>query len=110
MVDWNTGAVNPRFQVTALLKHNFAVGDKLVSTSTNTPAVFSLGFIGQDGEHKLLLVNKRDRSIELTLPQMAKEVQFVDETTQSSPPVARELNESEYQLGALGVAVLTLQP
>jgi hypothetical protein len=55
-------------------------------------------------------VNKRDHSIELSLPQIAKDVEFVDETTQSHPPVVREVNESKYQLGALGVAVLTLQP
>jgi hypothetical protein len=110
MVDWNTGSANPRLQVLALLKHNFSVGDKLVSTSTDSPAVFALGFISENGKHKLLLVNKRDHSIELSLPQIAKDVEFVDETTQSHPPVVREVNESKYQLGALGVAVLTLQP
>ncbi len=110
MVDWNTGSANPRFRVLELLKSNFTVGDKIVSTATDSPAVFALGFIDQAGEHKLLLVNKRNHSVELTVPQTAKKVEFVDETTQSNPPAVRELNENKYQLGAFGVAVLTLQP
>jgi hypothetical protein len=72
--------------------------------------VYALGFIGRgDGEHKLLLVNKRDRDVELTLPQPGKKVEFVDQTTKSNPPVSRKLSENKYTLGGLGVAVVTLQ-
>jgi hypothetical protein len=110
MVDWNTGEPNPRFRVLELLKNNFGPGDKIVGTSSGTPAVYALGFIGRSGgEHKLLLVNKRDRSVELTLPQPAKKVEFVDQTTKSNPPASRQLSEDKYTLGGLGVAVVTLQ-
>jgi hypothetical protein len=108
MVDWNTGAANPRFRVLELLKKSFALGDRIVGTSTDTQTIFALGFIGQGGEHKLLLVNKRGRPAEVALPQPAKKVEFVDQTTKSDPPAVREVNESKYVLGAYGVAVLTL--
>lgn len=110
MVDWNTGEPNARFRVLELLKNNFGPGDKIVSASSGTPAVYALGFIGRgDGEHKLLLVNKRDRDVELTLPQPGKKVEFVDQTTKSNPPVSRKLSENKYTLGGLGVAVVTMQ-
>jgi len=108
MVDWNTGAANPRFRVLELLKKSFAVGDQIVGTSIDTPTVFAMGFISQGGEHKLLLVNKRDHPTEVTLPQAAKKVELVDQATKSDPPAVREMNESKYLLGAYGVAVLTL--
>ena len=110
MVDWNSGAANPRFRVLELLKNNFALGDKLVGTSTGTPAVYALAFITPAGEHKLLLINKRDQAIEMTLPQPAKKVEFVDQTIKSDPPATLPLSDTRYRLGALGVAFLTLQP
>lgn len=109
MVDWNTGAANPRFRVLELLKHNFTPGEKLVAAKSDTPAVYALGFIGQEGEHKLLLVNKRDREVEVTLPQAARAVEFVDQTTKSSEPASRSMGGRTYALGGLAVAVLTLQ-
>jgi hypothetical protein len=90
------------------LKKSFAVGDQIVGTSIDTPTVFAMGFISQGGEHKLLLVNKRDHPTEVTLPQAAKKVELVDQATKSDPPAVREMNESKYLLGAYGVAVLTL--
>ncbi len=68
MVDWNTGAPNERFRVLQLLKDNFHPGDKLVKTSSGSPYVYALGYIGTDGARRLLLVNKRNRDIALTIP------------------------------------------
>jgi hypothetical protein len=108
MVDWNTGAPNARFRVLELLKNHFSPGLKLVQTQTGTPYVYGLGFIDRDGKHKLLLVNKRDRDIELTLPQPGNEVQFVDGTSKSDPPKKEPLNSNSYTLRGLAVAVVTL--
>jgi hypothetical protein len=108
MVDWNTGAPNARFRVLELLKNHFSPGLKLVQTQTGTPYVYGLGFIDRDGKHKLLLVNKRDRDIELTLPQPGNEVQFVDGTSKSDPPKKEPLNSNSYTLRGLAVAIVTL--
>ena len=107
MVDWNTGAPNARFRVLELLKGSFHPGDKLVNTAIDTPLVYALGYVGQTGDHKLLLVNKRDHPIEVSLPESAKKVEFVDQTTKSDPPVKRTVNNSKYMLGGYGVAVLS---
>ena len=108
MVDWNTGGSNARFRVLELLKNNFAPGDRLVSANAGAAAVYVLGFIGRQGERKLLLVNKRNKDVELTLPQPGRKVEFVDQTTRNNPPGVQEWKDSKYTLGGLGVAVVTL--
>jgi hypothetical protein len=39
-------------------------------------------------------VNKRDKDVVLALPQAARKVEFVDQTTKSDPPASRELKDS----------------
>jgi hypothetical protein len=107
MVDWNTGSPNARFRVLELLKNNFGPGDTLVKTSSGSPYVYALGTITAKGVRKLLLVNKRDRDFELTLPQAAGEVQFVDQTTKSNPPAKLSFSDGKLTLRGLGVAVVT---
>ncbi len=108
MVDWNTGAANPRFRVLELLKNSFSAGDRLVATNCDTSAVYALGFVSANGEHKLLLVNKRNHETLLTLPQMGKRVRFVDLSTGSLPAASHSLTDDKYTLGAFGVAIVTL--
>jgi hypothetical protein len=109
MVDWNTGAPNPRFRILELLKNNFSPGAKLVQTSSGSSYIYALGFIAHDGAHKLLLVNKRNRDIEVTLPGPASQVQFVDQTTKANPPETQSLKADTYTLRGLGVAIVTLR-
>ena len=109
MVDWNTGAPNARYRVLQLLKENFAFGDKLVKTSSGSPYVYALGVIAPNGGHKLLLVNKRDRDMQMTLPQPAKAVQVVDQITGANPPSHQALNSKQITLRGLAVSVVTLQ-
>jgi hypothetical protein len=106
MVNWNTGAPNARFRVLELLKNNFQAGDKLVNVSSGTPYVYALGFVSADGTRKLLLVNKRDREFDLTLPQPASEVQYVDQTTKENAPAKQQLNGNTVKLRGLAVAVV----
>jgi hypothetical protein len=108
MVDWNTGAPNARFRVLELLKNNFGPGDKIVKTSSGSPYVYALGMVKPGGARKLLLVNKRDRNFELTLPSSASEVQFVDQTTKGNAPAKQTLNSDRLTLRGLGVAVVTM--
>ena len=106
MVDWNTGAPNARFRVLELLKSNFAPGDKIVAVSSGSPYVYGLGFIKPDGQRRLLLVNKRDRDIELKLPQAASRIQVVDQSTKGEPPAGMPANGAGLKLGGLSVAVV----
>ena len=109
MVDWNTGAPNTRFRVLQLLKSNFSPGDKIVSSTSGSPYVYALAVISQSGEHKVLLVNMRDRDLDITLPQQVKQVQFVDQNTRADPPKTEPVGKNALQLRGLEVAVLTLE-
>jgi hypothetical protein len=109
MIDWNTGAPNARFRVLQLLKDNFGPGDKIVETNSGTPYVYALAFVTRNGQRKVLFVNKRDREIDLKLPGIAKQVEFVDQTTKGAPPAKQPLNGNQVKLHGLEVAVVTVQ-
>lgn len=108
MVNWNTGAPNARFRVLQLLKENFGPGDRIVETSSSS-SVYALGFIVPGDRHKLLLINKRNRDIRVSLPQRAETIQFVDQTTKGSPSEKQQMNSNDVELHGFEVAVVTLQ-
>ena len=107
MVDWNTGAPNARYRVLELLKNNFGPGDQVVSANSGSPYIYALGFIKRDGSRKLLLVNKRERSFDLTLPQTAKQVEAVNHTTKADPPAKTFPASDKLVLHEQEVAVVT---
>jgi len=108
MVDWGTGAPNARFRVLELLKDNFNPGDKIVTGLSSSPYVYALGTVNLKGEHKLLLVNKRDRDMELKLPSRANNVEYVDQTTKGEAHGRHSPAGDKFTLHGLGVAVVTL--
>ncbi len=108
LVDWNTGLPNARFRILELLKTNFSPGDKIVKTTSDSPYVYALGFVGRGGEHKLLLVNKRNRDFDMKLPQQAKKVERVDQDTKGDPPKTETVTEDHVRLKGFEVAVVTL--
>ena len=71
MMDWTNNKPNPRFWVLKLIKDSFHPGDALVDTSLESPDVEAQAFLTPAG-HKLLLANKRDRVIEVELPNAEK--------------------------------------
>lgn len=109
LLDWNTGAPNARFRVLQLLKNHFGPGDKIVATRVDSGQLFALAFFCRNGDKNLLLINKRDHAITATLPQKAKRIQFVDESTRGAEPGERALNDNRVELGAYSVAVATLE-
>ncbi len=68
LLDWNTGQPNARYRVLKLLRDSFLPGDKLVTTRLASPYVLAQGFMTHEGKRKILLVNKRDRSFEISIP------------------------------------------
>ncbi len=107
MVDWNTGAPNARFRILQLLKSNFGPGDKIVTTSSGSPDVYALAFLCKGGEHELLLVNKRDREIDLTVPEQVKQVELVDQSTAGAPPKTEAAEGKTIRLDGFEVAVVS---
>jgi hypothetical protein len=107
MADWNTGAPNARFRVLELLKNNFGPGDKIVKSSVANPYVYVMAVIKPDGGRKVLLVNKRDRDIELEFGERVSGLEVVDQTTKAAPASTLTLGSNRVTLRGLGVAVVT---
>jgi hypothetical protein len=108
MMDWNTGQPNTRYWALELIHDNFGPGDKLVDT-TGSQYVFCQGFITQDGSRKLLLINKRDRDFDVSIPGgNGAAVAYIDQTTGFQPAASSHLNGDQLILRGLAVAVVTL--
>ena len=109
MVDWNTGAPNARFRVLELLKNNFGPDDKIVATSNAPEYVHAQGFVTRDSKHKVLLISKRDRQIDVPLSGVRNaSALVVDQTTQGNPARTERLSGDTFRLPGYGVAVITL--
>ena len=66
-------------------------------------------FVSPSGERKLLLVNKRDREFEISLPEAGGgKIEMIDLTTGSNPPASSSIAGSTFKLGGFGVAAVTL--
>ncbi|MGO9242117.1 MAG: glycosyl hydrolase family 39 [Bryobacteraceae bacterium] len=108
MVDWETGAPNARWRVLELLKNNFGPGDKLVATAGAPQYVHAQGFVTKDGKHKLLLINQRNRDIEVPLGASGTSAAVVDQTTKGAPARVEKLAGTSFRLPGFAVAVITL--
>jgi hypothetical protein len=111
MMNWTNGKPSARYWVLKLLKDNFGPGDKLVSTNSGTSQVAAQAFIAPEGR-KLLLINKRNKSIQLELPAAAAkggQVKIVDVSTGDNPPVQQRLFNNSITLKPFSVAVVQLK-
>jgi hypothetical protein len=111
LLNWETGQPNARYWVLKLLRENFNPGDKLAETHLELPSLFAQAFVTSRGERKILLVNKRDRQIEVSLPgAVGAKSEIVDQITGSSPPASVSLTTGTISLNGLAVAIVTLSP
>lgn len=109
MVDWNNGKPNARFWVLKLLRDNIGPGDKLVEIEPPNPYVYSLALVTRDGKRRVLLVNKRDRAFDVTIPGgSGGQIEYVDQTTGFQPPATVKLIADVTKLSGYSVAVVTL--
>jgi hypothetical protein len=109
MVDWTTGAPNARFRVLELLKNNIGPGDSIVASHSPSPYIYALAYISKSREHKLLLVNKRDREFQVELPQSIKRIDFVDQQTKGGELGTSGPGGKSMRLGGLEVAIVTME-
>jgi hypothetical protein len=109
LVDWQTGQPNARFWVVKLLRDNFGPGDKLVRTSQPAQTVYAQAFVTRENKRRLLLVNKRNSDIEITVPQAAgATIWLVDQTPGFQQPASAKLAGDAVRLGGYSVAVVEL--
>jgi hypothetical protein len=109
LVDWNTGQPNARLWVLKLLVDNFGPGDKLVGTGIDSPYVYGQAFVTRQGQRKLLLINKRNRAFEVSIPEsQGSVVSYVDQSTNFQPPASAPMGENHLTLSGFEVAVVNL--
>ena len=89
------------------MKDHFAPGDKLVRTAQPGPFVYAQAFLSRGNKRRLLLVNRRNRDIEVAVAGAAgATMRFVDQTTEFQPPSSTTLKQEVVRLGGYSVAVV----
>jgi hypothetical protein len=107
MMNWTNSKPNARYWILKLLKSNFGPGDKLQTTAINSPDVTGQAFVTGKGK-KLLLINRRNKEVQLDLPAGAKNarVDYVDVTTGENPVAQTQLGSNTITLKPFAVAVV----
>jgi hypothetical protein len=107
MMNWQTLQPNARFWVLKLLKDSFHPGDSLVETSIGSGDLDAQAFVTPGG-HKLLLVNKRNRIMDVTLPDAEKASALtVDGATGDGPARTVKPADGKIRLEPFAVTVVS---
>ena len=111
-VDWKDGSPNPRLRVLQLLHDNFGPGDKVVEVDgtifTASPFIYSLPVVTKDGKKRILLVNKRDRPFQVTIPGISGGQQvYVDQTSGFGPVGSAKVASDTDTLNGFSVTAVT---
>jgi hypothetical protein len=110
MMDWTRNQPNARFWVLKLLKDSFHPGDKLVETEfkgDRSADLAAQAFITPAGR-KLLLVNKRNSTIEIPLPDAATSTALtVDLATEDGPARSIKSAGDKLKLEPFAVTVVS---
>jgi Glycosyl hydrolases family 39 len=107
MMDWTTNKPNARYWVLKLIKDSFHPGDQLVETSVNSGDVAAQAFLTPRGR-KLLLANKRNRPVEIELPDLDKAAaRTVDEQTGDAPACLVKPADGKIALAPFAVTVVS---
>ena len=114
MVDWNSGKPNARLWVLKLLHDNFGPGDKIAEIAPvspdapDHPYLTGLAVVTRTGTHKMLLVNKRDRNLDVSIAGAAGgHFDSVDVTTGFQPPASAKVASEKLMIHGFSVGVLT---
>jgi hypothetical protein len=106
MMDWTKNMPNARYRVLELIKNAFHPGDRLVATSISSGDVEAQGFVTGAG-HRLLLANKRNHPVEISVPDAAgASALVVDAITADGPARSVKLANGKVELGPFAVAVV----
>jgi hypothetical protein len=107
MMDWITNKPNARFWVLKLLKDSFHPGDSLVETDVNSKDLAVQAYLTPAG-HKMLLVNKRNRVLEISLPDAGKASALtVDLSTADGPARSIKPADGKITLEPFAVTVVS---
>jgi hypothetical protein len=110
MVNQDTGDPNARYWTLYLLRQNFNPGDTLIETVSSSRDIAAQAFLAS-GKKKIVLINKRDRQIEVSLPTEANNgfVQYVSPSTADSAPASSQISAGKLMLEPFETAIITIQ-
>jgi hypothetical protein len=110
MMNYETGDPNPRYWVLKLLRDNFGPGDQLLEASVANSGLSTLAFQTKRGK-AILLINKRNRTEQITLPAEAKgaKVSYVAPSTGDHSPAEKSLQGLSLVMEPYEVAVIQLK-
>jgi hypothetical protein len=110
MMDWKDGKPNARYWVLKLIKDNFHPGDTLVTTKLDSSDCAAQAFVTPRGR-KILLINKRNRTIHLMLPAnlALSSLATVDEASGEGPARVSQGQGHTLDLAPFAVVVGTLR-
>jgi hypothetical protein len=110
MMNWETNKPNARFWVLKLIKVSFHPGDSLVETTLQGDESANLvaqAFVTSSG-HKLLLANKRNHTVEVSLPDPATATALkVDLSTGDGPARQVKPVDGKIKLEPFAVTVVS---
>lgn len=107
MMDWTNNQPDARYWVLKLIKDSFHPGDKLAETSGSTRDLAVQAFVTPAGR-ELLLVNKRNRELEVKLPDADKATALaVDPETGDNPARGVKLTAGIIKLKPFAVTVVS---
>jgi hypothetical protein len=111
LIDWKNGKPTARFEVLKLIKDNFGPGDTLVATSLKNIDGADLSAQAFQTTHgkRLLLLNKRNKPVEIALPADAVRATAlaVDEKSGEGPARSAAINGSKLTLDPFAVTVVS---
>ncbi|WP_204101333.1 GH39 family glycosyl hydrolase [Occallatibacter savannae] len=112
MIDWATNQPNARFWALSLLKNSFHPGDRMVQTAAASSLASNIeaqAYLAPGGR-RLLLINKRNRPVDVAIPNAASATALaVDAQSAESPARAVTLNNGSLTLQPFAVAVVIWQ-
>jgi hypothetical protein len=107
MINWSTGQPNARYWVLKLIKDNFHPGDRIIDTAISPGGqINAQAFVTPAGK-KLLIVNKRNATANVTLPREAASVSIVDQSTGHGPAQTTRQSGTTLHLAPFAVAVVS---
>lgn len=124
LIDTSGQQLADYYQALKMIADNFGPGDAVLQTDLIGPAGYLMAgalesaadlaaqsYRKPDGKRKILLINKRNKTITATLPETASsaQLQTVDATTGGNPPRVSTVRNASMELSPFSISVVTLQ-
>ena len=112
MMDWRSGNGTAKYWVTRLVIESVSLGDQFHPSSTSSPDLHAQGFTHfdefADQEKRVLLINKKNAPVTVTVPAGVSAL-AVDNTTHQGPARTVSIGaDGVLQLGPYSTAVVTV--